>query len=317
MHVTPYIWREYEGDLLGFVRLFRLLEPIDNDHATLKDAMPRDDRDGHPVDWTYATRIFWMFTFLRKLIYRPIVECDSWTEIAEPVFDKLDESQFRNASGRLWGDLFPALEDVVLDASRYKGYFSAWENIYSDVVTAGPDPFVPLSFSASLNYQDKGVRCQDKVSQLSRLSFMTGNMLPVTKSPNTCIRFELEEIGDGFVDIDDPEGNLPVHGHPLFNRSRVSFRSRTVTWSVRSQYYRMVHRSVELHDLAFGLIDVETLYLAKPQARADHLKTLMDTIFNNRTEWDEDRGKDFNTKWEWLEEGEDGVARCVSCGGKS
>ena len=315
MHVTPYIWREYEGDIMGFVRLFRLLEPIENDLPTLGEARPRDDREGHPIDWTYATRAFWMFTFLRKLIYRPIVESESWISIAEPVFDKLYELQFKSASGSVFADLVPALEDAVLDTSRYQGYFSAWENVRSVTMTPEPDTIVPISFLATLEYQDKGIHWEDMVSDFSHLVFIIGNFLPCLNPTNTCVRFGLDKPHDALLQMDDSGGNFTLHNYDIHDRPQPLLNTRTATWSVSSQYSKMTYRSGELQDLVFALIDVETLYLARPQARADHLKTLMDAIFEHRAEHDKGRGQEFNTKWEWLETGEDGIARCVSCGG--
>ena len=303
-------------DILGFVRLFRLFEPIENDLPTLGEARPREDREGHPIDWTYATRVFWMFTFLRKLIYRPIVECESWISIAEPVFDKLHELQSKGTSGSVFADFVPTLEDVVLDTSRYQGYFSAWENVHSVPMKVEPDTVPPFSFLASVNYQDKGIHCEDMVSDTPQLglSFIIDNLLPYLNSTNTCMKFGLDRPSEATIPTDDAGGNLTFHDYRISDRPQVSLETRTVTWSVSSQYM-MLYRATELQDLVFALIDVETLYLARPQARADHLKTFMDAVFERRDESDKGRGQEFNTKWEWLETGEDGIARCVSCGG--
>lgn len=334
MRVTPHIWKEYEGDLLGFYRLLRLLMPVTKED--LEISMPDPKREGHPLDWTYPTRILWIMSHINKLVYRPLIECKNWYHDLNPILVNFMQLQYHLGHGDSDLRLFAALQSLVMDASQYEGCRSSRDDIIhepddndsipQDWESDDTDDDEGRTESAYVIFQDQGKERKDLIAWKPSVEGFAVSFVDSFRPAQTCLRLgaQSSHLDYKFFQLEFMHDNITYHDYDISEAFRLipTFTNPTITWSFLSPSETIVDRDDELRHLIATFSKVETLYFVKPsgQEQEDIMKKMMDESFIEgkanfiKTKYS---AETFITKWEWADNGKDGIPRCKACGGES
>ena len=328
MRVTPHIWKEYEGDLFGFYRLIRLLMPVTTEEVIT--SMPDPKRVGHPIDWTYPTRVLWAMSLINKLIYRPLIECERWDYDMNPslvLFYQLQSDLELHDPDLL---LFPGLQSLVMDVSQYEGCSSTRKDIVrepaDDVLISqdweggsSDDGHGELGYLIS---RDEGKERKDMIAKKADVDGFALSFVHAFRPAQTCLRLGplRSHLDYQALQMQYIPGNLTCHDFDISEVYNLvpTLTNPNITWSFPSTSQTIEERNPELQKLLSTFRKVETLYLAKAPGQEDLMKEMVDKLFVEA----KDRfigtpyAETFITKWEWVESGKDGIPRCKACGGE-
>lgn len=263
LRATPYMYNTYECDLLGFTMLLEQFDPITVEEV--EDAIYRPDREGHPIEWTYATRLLWMMSHLERFIYRPRIEWTFWscqTDLAtrQVVLLKLHLDS-------LGADLLlaPSLSRLVFDTSQYEGEYSKLVSTrllgkgrYSELYS-NPDDKVKSDW----HYKERGCRVLSVHSMADKPNprhLERGLATLVSSKLSICLRGSRDnsyvyQLANTHPEIGMPSDTIILHDfarhqHRRIHGSDTFFNTQNVIWSSFSQYLRINDRGNHVNFIA-------------------------------------------------------------------
>ena len=336
LRATPYMYKTYESDLLGFTMLLEQFDPITVDEV--EEAIYRPDREGHPIEWTYATRLLWMMSHLECLIYRPIIQWDFWewqNKLASPKVPELQSHLDALGTGHR---LTPLLTRLAFDTSRYEGEFSDLASTrllgkghYSSRYPSPND--VNYSERHRKQRERDGLPLHDMARSVGGQPLVKSLVALAPSKHSFCLRgprgdpqvYNLANRGEGsgFSPENSISGDTVIlHDFSSLENENVYggskfFDTSNIIWSSFSPYLPLQERTNEvgyLTDTSFP--GVKRILVANPKLPHDQYRESLDLDFFGYAQDDEQTEDVSSIKWGFLEDGPYGYPICECCGGE-
>ena len=337
LRATPYMYKTYECDLLGFTMLLEQFDPITVDEV--EEAIYRPDREGHPIEWTYATRLLWMMSHLECLIYRPIIEWNFWKWQISFVSPKVRKLQYHLDNLETGHRLTPLLTRLAFDTSRYEGEFSdlvstrlLGKGYYSSRYPSPEDKYYSEARRKQMEREGLTLHCMERsavghhlVKPLvalvsSKHSFCLRGSRGISRVHNLLIQDSPRVIATSGSSI---KGDTVIlHDftslqHESDYGNKQFFSTPNIIWSSISPYLHLQDRADEVENLIDLLYpDVKRILVANPKLPHDRYRGLLDDVFSCYAKDAEKEERVFTTEWAFLEDGPDGYPICECCGGE-
>ena len=324
LRATPYIWKEYEGDIRGFCRLVGLFNRVREEEEFLVLEENDKEPEGHPIEWKYPTRLLWMASHLDRLIYRPIAEIALryyYQTLLASSFKQYDFIQSRLDEADSDRRLFPSLDNLVLDLSRYEGCLSTKDGIEGSEIDRykydeGTFFFPTLDYTTFYVRNGEDGSYREYIDDGPALCILLDCLKKGFRFKQTCFRSGLaRESLSSLIKIKSDSIVLHDLLSPDTECTRYTstdFRNREIVWSFLSPFQSISCRLRVIEQMLMLLTYEErTMVLARPRSREAVYSKMINTIIKD---W---KSEGEPVDWRYHENAEDGVPRCKACGGKS
>ena len=116
--VMPFLYNDIGGEFSEIAEVFDLVKKVEShEKHLLVESIDWSDKEGHPMDWKYPTRLRWYLSHVKYISFLPQYQSDTWEKMNHSIYafmtiqDKLELECRHPASN----SLLPSLEFLSLD----------------------------------------------------------------------------------------------------------------------------------------------------------------------------------------------------------